>query len=63
MKVTEQYDVCLYEDSKWKETFLSKLEIVLDDARNPVSGLGDIGDSMEYGKNYRITFSIEEINQ
>jgi hypothetical protein len=55
------YDLHLYEDSRWKEEGLTKLEIILDDSRNSsCAGIGNLGDHMQYGKNYRITLSIEE---
>ena len=54
-------DLHLYEDSKWKEDCLSKLEIILDDGRNDAGDIGDLGDFMEYGKSYRISIHIEPI--
>lgn len=53
----------LYEDSKWKERGLSRLETFLDDGRNPMKPpyLGDLGDGMEHGKNYRVIMTVEEI--
>jgi len=57
------FDLHLYEDSRWKEEALTKLEIILDDSRNAsCAGIGDLGDHMQYGKSYRVTLTIEEID-
>ena len=51
----------LFEDSKWKIDCLSKLEIILDDSRNPEAAcFADVGDFMEFGKEYIIELSITE---
>jgi hypothetical protein len=51
----------LYEDSRWKEECLSRLEIILDDHRNACGDFSVLGDVMEYGETYRITLTIEKI--
>lgn len=55
--------VHLYEDTRWKAKVLSKLEIVFDDLRNSggVESFSRFGENMEYGKSYKITMTIEEI--
>ncbi len=50
----------LYEDAKWKETSLSKAEILLDDRRNKTVDY-DFSDFMCYGKTYKVTMIIEEV--
>jgi hypothetical protein len=57
------YDLHLYEDSRWKESGLTKLSILLDDDRNEsCAGIGNLGDTMQYGRSYRVTLTIEEID-
>ena len=60
---TFQFENRLYEDSAWKENFLSKLEIMFDDSRN--NGMSELNDKLdnllEYGKNYLISFTVSEI--
>ncbi len=54
----------LHSDVNWKENCLSKLEIFLDDGRNPVSDedWDKIENALEYGKKYKLTISMEEID-
>ena len=56
---TRTYELKLYDDSRWKEAGLSKLEILLDDSRNDCADFSDIGESLEYGREYRLTITIE----
>lgn len=53
--------VTLYEDASYKEKFLSRLEIALDDSRNSVSGIDEVTECLEYGKKYKVTFTVEEV--
>ena len=53
----------LYHDKAWKETVMSRVEILLDDVQTSHVELADSFDSfMEYGKRYRITMEVEEIH-
>jgi hypothetical protein len=59
---SKSYELKLYEDSQWKESGLSKLEILLDDSRNQCGDFSDIGDFLEYGNTYRLTITITRLS-
>ena len=53
----------LYHDKAWKETLMSRVEVLLDDGRTFQVETTDSFDSiMEYGRCYRITLEVEEIH-
>ena len=53
----------LYEDAKWKEEGLTRWEVLMDDERNPCAWGDDLEGFLQYGKKYKITITVEEIEE